>query len=105
METLHSQIGQLRSTDPRITVGRFTYGGPVFKLWGETESIEIGSYCSIADDVTIFGGGEHNPQWVTTFPLRLAYGDPLAWKDGHPATKGKTSIGNCISLIFITAAA
>lgn len=94
MDVVLSQIGQLESKDPRVSIGHFTYGGPAFKLWGQEESIEIGSYCSIADNVTIFGGGEHNTDWVTTFPLRIAYGDPLGSKDGHPATKGKTKIGN-----------
>lgn len=89
-----SCIPQLVSTDSRITVGRFTYGEPVFKLWGEGERIVIGSFCSIADGVTIFGGGEHNTTWVTTYPLRIALGDALAGKDGHPATKGETRIGN-----------
>ncbi len=94
MEIVLSQIGQLESADPRISVGRFTYGNPAFKLWREQDIIEIGSFCSIAENVTIFGGGEHNSNWVTTFPLRFAYGDSLAGKDGHPATKGKTRIGN-----------
>ncbi len=94
MDGIRSRIGQLESTDPRISIGRFTYGGAAFKIWGEAESIDIGSYCSISENVTIFGGGEHNSDWVTTFPLRIAYGDPLAEKDGHPATKGKTTIGN-----------
>ncbi len=94
MDIILSQIGQLESTDPRVSIGRFTYGNPAFKLWGSEESIEIGSFCSIAENVTIFGGGEHNSDWVTTFPLRIAYGDSLAGKDGHPATKGKTFIGN-----------
>lgn len=89
-----SRIPQLVSDDPRISVGRFTYGDPVFKLWGGGERIVIGAFCSIADDVTIFGGGEHNTNWVTTFPLRIALGDALAGKDGHPATKGETRIGN-----------
>ena len=94
MEIVSSKIGQLASKDPRISVGRFTYGNPAFKLWGEQEMIEIGSFCSIAENVTIFGGGEHNYDWVTTFPLRIAYDDALAGKDGHPTTKGKTKIGN-----------
>lgn len=89
-----SCIPQLVSDDSRISVGRFTYGDPVFKLWGVGERIVIGSFCSIADGVTIFGGGEHNTRWVTTYPLRIAFGDPLAGKDGHPATKGETRIGS-----------
>ncbi|MBA3485947.1 MAG: CatB-related O-acetyltransferase [Lysobacter sp.] len=89
-----SCIPQLVSNDSRISVGRFTYGDPVFKLWGSGERIEIGSFCSLADGVTIFGGGEHNTRWVTTYPLRIALGEALAGKDGHPATKGATRIGN-----------
>lgn len=89
-----SSIPQLFSNDSRISVGRFTYGDPAFKLWGSDERIEIGSFCSLAGGVTIFGGGEHNTQWVTTFPLRIALGDALAGKDGHPTSKGATRIGN-----------
>lgn len=89
-----SRIPPLVSDDPRISVGRFTYGNPAFRLWGDTERIEIGAFCSIADGVTIFGGGEHNTGWVTTFPLRIAFGDALAGQDGHPASKGATRIGH-----------
>lgn len=89
-----SCIPPLVSDDPRRSVGRFSYGNPAFKLWGQDERIEIGSFCSIADGVTIFGGGEHNTRWVTTYPLRIAFGDELAGRDGHPATKGETRIGH-----------
>jgi acetyltransferase-like isoleucine patch superfamily enzyme len=89
-----SLIPVLSSGDPRIRVGRFTYGNPAFRLWSSGERIEIGAFCSIADGVTIFGGGEHNTHWVTTFPLRIALGEDGAGLDGHPASKGPTLIGN-----------
>ncbi|CAE6831016.1 CatB-related O-acetyltransferase [Xanthomonas arboricola pv. corylina] len=89
-----SRIAPLLSDDSRISVGRFTYGTPSFKVWSKDESISIGAFCSIADGVLIFGGGEHRSDWVTTFPLRIAFGDPLAGHDGHPASKGPTRIGN-----------
>lgn len=95
---MESRIPPLIPTDPRVSVGRFTYGNPVFRLWGEDESIEIGAFCSIAEDVTIFGGGEHRTDWVTTYPLRIALGDPLAGEDGHPTTKGPTRIGSDVWL-------
>lgn len=93
-----SAIPVLACADPRVEVGRFTYGAPRLLLWDERERIRIGGFCSIADEVTIFGGGEHRTDWITTFPLRIALGDPLAGKDGHPATRGLTRIGNDVWL-------
>lgn len=90
----HTAIPETQVDDPRISVGRFTYGAPNFRIWAEGESIRIGAFCSIADEVAIFGGGEHNTQWVTTFPLRIALGHEGAFADGHPATRGPTRIGN-----------
>lgn len=91
---MQSQIPELTVTDPRISIGRFTYGKPQWMLWNANERISIGSFCSLANECTIFGGGEHRSDWVTTFPLRIAFGDPMAGKDGHPTSKGETRIGN-----------
>lgn len=91
---IKSQIPPLVSSDPRVSVGRFTYGTPKLRVWGAEDTINIGSFCSIADDVVIMGGGEHRPDWVTTYPLRIAFGETLAGIDGHPATKGPTHIGS-----------
>lgn len=91
---MQSKIPELIPADSRVSVGQFTYGNPQFMLWDDAERIQIGSFCSIANEVVIFGGGEHRTDWVTTFPLRIAFDDPLAGKDGHPASKGSTKIGN-----------
>ena len=88
------RIPVFQTDDPRVSVGRFTYGNPKLMLWTEYERIDIGSFCSIADNVTIFAGGEHNTNWVTTYPLRIAFGHQHAEVDGHPHTKGNTTIGN-----------
>jgi acetyltransferase-like isoleucine patch superfamily enzyme len=84
--------------DPRVSVGRYTYGNPKIMIWTEHERVNVGSFCSIADHVTIFAGGEHNHHWATTYPLRIAFNDPVANKDGHPATKGPTVIGHDVWL-------
>lgn len=97
---MKSKIPELITTDNRVTIGRFTYGSPEFMLWDESECIQIGSFCSIANEVAIFGGGEHHIDWVTTFPIRIAFGDPLAGKDGHPTSKGITRIGNDVWIGF-----
>jgi acetyltransferase-like isoleucine patch superfamily enzyme len=54
-----------------IFVGRFTYGfnqESVFQ-WGEGAELNIGSFCSIAENVKIFLGGNHRFDWVSTFPF------------------------------------
>lgn len=97
---MQSKIPELIPTDSRVSVGRFTYGTPQFMLWDDSERIQIGAFCSIADQVVIFGGGEHRTDWVTTFPLRIAFGAHLAGKDGHPSSKGVTKIGNDVWIGF-----
>ena len=94
MNEQHGFIPPLTTDDPRISIGRFTYGGATFKLWSAGERVTVGAFCSFAEDVLIFGGGEHRPDWVTTHPLRIAFGSPGAGGDGHPHTKGATIIGN-----------
>ncbi len=80
--------------DSRVSIGAYTYGNPSLKLWGADERISIGKFCSIAENVTIFGGGEHRTDWVTTFPLNIAFGLDDAWQNGIPFAKGPTIIGN-----------
>ena len=90
----HGFIPPLTTEDPRISIGRFTYGGATFKLWSPGERVEVGAFCSFAEGVLIFGGGEHRVDWVTTHPLRIAFNSPGAGLDGHPHSKGSTRIGN-----------
>lgn len=84
-----------------LSVGRHVYGRPRVLVWssGDTETlvgprVRIGNYVSIANDVEIFTGGEHNTDWVTTYPLRIMFGLARAGRDGHPATRGDVTIGN-----------
>ncbi len=69
-----------------------TYGKIYFLCWKSTDFIKIGKFCSIASDVHIFGGGEHNKDLISTYPFKKFFAgvdlDPVL------ATKGSTSIGN-----------
>ena len=89
-----SAIEPLVPSDPRVAVGRFTYGDPRFMLWTPDERIRIGAFCSIASGVTIFGGGEHHGEWVSTFPVRIAFGLASVGEGQNPTSKGPTTIGN-----------
>ncbi len=86
---------------PDVEIGEWTYGSP--RVFGVGESaLSIGRYCSIALDVTIFLGYEHNVSWVSTYP----FPDPLLAKHfpeaasvtGHPRTRGPVVIGNDVWL-------
>ncbi len=77
----------------QYTIGRGTYGDPIIHTLGEGSSFKIGSFCSIASGVQILLGGEHRPDWVTTYPFNVLWkaGEQI---EGHPMTKGDVTIGN-----------
>ena len=82
--------------DPLYDIGDYTYGRPEVLSYGEGSRLRIGRFCSIALDVRIFLGGEHRPDWVTTYPFPPLSGD---WPEakgilGTPASKGDVVIGN-----------
>lgn len=81
-----------------ISVGRFTYGFENLSIrqWNEGAALKIGAFCSLADNINIFLGGNHRTDWITTFPFGHIYQNELGGSDilGHPSTKGDVVIGN-----------
>ena len=77
-------------------IGDFTYGNPTVFHWDEPVTLEIGKFCSIAQEVSIFLGGNHRIDWVTTYPFNaIHYTFPTGKGiQGHPDTKGDIIIGN-----------
>jgi acetyltransferase-like isoleucine patch superfamily enzyme len=76
---------------------RYSYGIENIRVrdWGEGADVKIGAFCSIADNVEIFLGGNHRTDWVTTYPFGHIHQDKFPWHGkGHPATKGDVVIGN-----------
>lgn len=77
-----------------LNIGDYTYGWPELLFW--TDKCKIGKFCSIAEKVKIFGGGEHRIDCATTYPFPiLSHIFPFA-KDSPPysISKGPTVIGN-----------
>ncbi len=77
----------------KYKIGKYTYGYPKIMNWNEGAKLEIGSFCSIADEVVIFLGGNHRNDWITTFPFNVLF-ENYKYIKGHPATKGDVIIGN-----------
>lgn len=83
----------LRRKYPDHEFGRGTYGDLTLRQWGEGAKLKIGNYCSIAAGVQIFLGGEHRPDWVTTYPFNVLWPEADGYS-GHPKTKGNVIIGH-----------
>lgn len=73
-------------------VGRYTYGSP--RVVFPDGKLKIGSFCSIAWDVTIYLGGNHRVDWFALYP----FGGPR-WPEAEGLQdvlggKGDVTIGN-----------
>ena len=77
------------------SIGKFTYGVPNIRFnTNEREAVKIGNFCSIGAGVTIFGGGEHRADWMSTYPFNVFLKEDFGYIIGHPSTKGPVIIGN-----------
>jgi hypothetical protein len=80
------------NADQRLVLGSrsYTHGDPrVIAYRGDApHEVRIGSYCSIAEDVQFLVGGNHHPEWVSTFPFRAVFSLPGEFEDGQPASRG-----------------
>lgn len=78
-----------------LTMGRHSYGRPAVRwYYGDTASVRVGNFVSIADDVVMTIGGSHPTEWLSTFPFRVHFGQPGAFEDGMPATRGDIVVGS-----------
>ncbi len=91
---------QLLALDPQLkkfSIGRFSYGCPapnvIEDCYNPQAVLQIGSFCSIAENVTILLGEGHRPDWVTTYPFNILMND-FSGIQGNPVTKGSVIIGN-----------
>ena len=78
--------------------GKYSYGINNIKIfhWGEPSELHIGSFCSIANNCTIYLGGNHRTDWITTYPFGHVNQNIFDNFDGkgHPSTNGDVVIGN-----------
>lgn len=81
-----------------IQVGKYTYGAEniTVRYPDANSNIIIGSYCSIAQRITIFQKAEHRFDWMTTFPFGHVSKDVFRKCNGIgiPLSKGDIVIGN-----------
>ncbi|HBX57093.1 CatB-related O-acetyltransferase [Pseudomonas sp. UBA2684] len=88
---------RFRERYPTYQIGIGTYGMPVVHDWQEDSTLIIGSYCSIADNVQIFLGGQHRVDWVSTYPFP-AYLAEAAHIEEFGGSRGDVVIGSDVWL-------
>jgi acetyltransferase-like isoleucine patch superfamily enzyme len=79
-----------------MSYGKHTYGVPNI-LWNNNSAkLVVGNFCSIAENVNIYLGGNHRTDWVTTYPFGHLNQNIFNNFNGvgHPSTKGNVIIGN-----------
>jgi len=90
---LTGPVNRLHYDHPEADIGRWSYGDLRVHSWGEPATLTIGAFCSLGPGVQIMLGGEHRPDWVTTFPFTVLW-NQARHIPGHPRTKGDVTIGN-----------
>jgi chloramphenicol O-acetyltransferase type B len=60
-----------------IEVGDFSYGIPQVFYYNKGLKLKIGKFCSIASGVSIMIGGEHPPDWITTYPFSAFFNNQV----------------------------
>lgn len=88
---------RFRKRFPTYAIGAGTYGMPVVHDWSEGTTLRIGSYCSIAENVQIFLGGQHRIDWVSSYPFP-AYLPEAAHIHAFGGSRGNVVIGSDVWL-------
>ena len=84
-------------SDSQIFIGKHTYGFENISVaWQQNEKVVIGAFCSIAGNITIQHGGNHNSSWISTYPFGHLPNDSFKVLPvtGHPKLSRKVEIGN-----------
>lgn len=77
-----------------VEVGDFTYGVPQINfIRHKNAHITIGKFCSFANGVKLFAGGEHHKEYVSTYPFSMFFRGRYS-VGTHAEAKGPITIGN-----------
>lgn len=82
-----------------MVVGKYTYGSEFIDLIKSpytNYNLYIGKFCSIGQGVTVYIGGDHRHDWITTYPFGHVNQNTFTKfnGDGHVKFKGDVVIGN-----------
>ena len=80
---------------PQLDISETSYANNVkVYCWDDRIKLSIGKYCSFAEDIQIICGGEHDTDWVSTFPFFDRFKQEKNYHLKKPRFKGDIKIGN-----------
>mgnify|MGYP003645428148 CR=1 FL=1 len=84
------------TNNPEIYFGHRTYGicSARVQTFGSGRKLFMGGYGSVAGQLNIMLGGNHNTKWASTFPFSIDEGSPYQSGYGEAGNKGDILIGN-----------
>jgi len=58
------------SCSPIFSIGEGSYANGInIYCWDSRVEVNIGKYCSLADNISLIAGGEHDKNWISTYPF------------------------------------
>lgn len=90
MFTVSDLQSLLKEYPKRGNIGEYTYDTPL--ILHNNEDVTIGKFCSIAQNVTILSGGEHDTSKLSTYPFHILMNKAIDWD--WKTSKGPVTIGN-----------
>ena len=82
---------------PNYAMGINCYGVPIIKHAHPKAKLSIGNYCSIANNVEIYLGGNHRIDWISTYPFPHFFPEASHIND-YEVTNGNVEIGSDVWL-------
>jgi acetyltransferase-like isoleucine patch superfamily enzyme len=79
-----------------MNIGKYTYGNPKINFDNNYSNLTIGKFCSIGTNVSIYLGGEHRTDYISTYPFGYLHKNifNLNRQYDEKFTKGNVVIGN-----------
>ena len=75
----------------KVSVGNYTYGNiNMYHSGNGDENLKIGSYCSIAPEVTFLLASEHNFNGISTYPFKVKF----LGEANEASSKGSITVGD-----------
>jgi acetyltransferase-like isoleucine patch superfamily enzyme len=67
---------------PQYNIGKHSYGDLTVRHFDHKLTLSIGDYCSFSMGTTILIGGNHNNEWVSTYPFGTIFPEAKKGVDG-----------------------